>query len=594
MTNQDGLAFEQGVQIFFIQKILADQWKRTKLVGDAGNGDSFFTEWSKIVRKHDGEQGFSCTVNKTTINRYLQENKKEEMDVIPSHNEKLADFVTDTISQFYISILDDHRYSDLLILLSDKELGQLMRIEYSAAIAGVSKQQDSDLLSTDDDVIIKNAIAQELKKESLDLTEEDYGSLTKLDLYGKKISDVTLLKRCKTLKQLNLSGTGISDISILAELTNLTRLWLHENQISDISAIEGLTNLITLSLDNNQISDISSLSHLIKLTTLSLYNNQISDISHLAGLTNLTNLDLRINQIGNISALIELASLKQLQLSNTKIVDIEPLKNLANLIFLDLNNTGFNDLKPIKGLNKLTSLYASSTQIDNIYPIKNLTNLKLLGITNTKVGDLEPIKDLSKLESLFFSNTLVNNLEPVKELKQLKVLSFKDTNVNDLEPLKELSNLEVLKIQNTQINSLEPIKGLNNLKELLLEGCEKITIEQISDLQKALPDCKIPALAIESLLIGTNWLLFFNPNKKPKASKIMHFGENGAISDGQNDNESSWRIHSGFLELLDSDKKVHSRFLYNPDKNRFDHTNDPDTGSIRKHSIRDQYMLTEK
>ena len=387
MTTQDGLAFEQGVQIFFIQKILAEEYGRLELVGDGDIGDRFFAEWSNIVRKHYGEESFSCTVHKTTIYRLMPENKKEELGVTPIHNEEGADSITDPTSadptsQFYSSILEDSGYSDLLILLSDEELGQLMRIEYSTTIAGVSKQQDSDLLSTEGDVIIKNAIAQELKKESLDLTEKDYGFVTKLNLTGKKFSDITLLTRCKNLRQLNLSGTGISnisavkgltnlitlslnnnqinDISPLSQLTNMKVLYLSNNKISNISTLNNMTNLTELWLSNNQISDISSLSHLRNLTTLSLYENQISDISHIAGLANLTKLDLRINQIGDISALSELESLKQLQLSKNQIVDIEPLKNLTNLILLDLNNTEVNDLTPIRGLDKLELLYASS------------------------------------------------------------------------------------------------------------------------------------------------------------------------------------------------------------------------------------------
>ena len=227
--------------------------------------------------------------------------------------------------------------------------------------------------------------------------------------------------------------------------------------------------------------------------------------------------------------------------------------------------------------------------------IGELVNLRLLGITSTKVSDLSPIKKLNHLDALFFSGTPVNTLDPLKDLKKLRVLSFQNTNIDTLEPLKELTDLQTLKIQNTPINSLKPIKELSNLKELLLEGCEKITTEQIDDLQKALPDCKIPAARIKTALIGTQYRLFFNPKKTGLSkTKIMRFGEDGAILKGQNRNESSWQIRNGLLELLDSDNKVHSRFYYNPDKNRFDHTNDPDTGSILKHSIRDQYMLLEK
>lgn len=592
-ANNIGLDFEQGVQIFFIQKVLEQQWNRTELVGDGGNGDDFFTQWSKIVRENkESNDKFPLTVK---VPSDFAKELREDMSLEERTRKRLDKTFLSFAHQAYHDLLQDTDFSGLFQLLDEEDLGQLMQIEYSTTIAGVSKQHDSDLLKTEDAVIIRNAIAKELEKEPQDLKEKDYDSVTELSLYGKKITDIKLLEQCKNLMTLHLSGTGINDISALKGLTNLTQLWLDDNQISNISPLNGLANLTHLWLSNNQISDISPLEKLMGLGLLSLYGNRISNISLLEKLTNLTELSMGGNKITDISPLDRLKKLTQLRLNNNQISDISPLKNLTKLFLLDLNNTKVNDLTPIKGLNKLTLIYASSTQIDNIHAIKKLTNLMRLGITNTKVDDLEPIKDLSNLEALFFSNTQVNNLEPVKGLKKLKVLSFKNTNVNDLEPLKELSNLETLKIQNTQINSLEPIKGLSNLKELLLEGCEKITAEQIDDLQKALPDCIIPAAAIKAALIGTEYRLFFNP-KVPGLSKtkIMLFGKEGAILRGQNNNESSWRIRSGFLELLDSDGQVHSRFYYNPDKNRFDHTNDPDTGSIRKHSIRDQYMLPEK
>ena len=56
--NHNTLTFEQGVQVFFIQKILEKQWGRMELVGDGGSGDGFFTLWSKIVCENDGEPDF--------------------------------------------------------------------------------------------------------------------------------------------------------------------------------------------------------------------------------------------------------------------------------------------------------------------------------------------------------------------------------------------------------------------------------------------------------------------------------------------------------------------------------------------------------
>lgn len=395
------------------------------------------------------------------------------------------------------------------------------------AIAEFAKGQGADILKTDDAAVVNNAIAENLGKEPQDLKEEDYDSVTELSLYGKKISDITLLKQCKNMVRLHLSETRISDISALNGLTKLTALWLDSTLISDISALNGLTNLSHLYLSSTQISDISSLGGLTKLR------------------------------------------------------------------LLDLNKTKVNDLTPIRGLDNLAYLGVSTTQLDNIQAVSELTNLRFLGITNTKVRDLTPIKQLKHLENLFFSDTLVDTLEPLKDLKELRVLSFRNTKIDTLKPLKELTGLQTLKIQNTLINSLEPIKGLGNLKELLIEGCTSITTEQIDELQSALPDCKIPAAAVnESLILDNKWRLFFNP-KVPGLSKtkVMRFDKDGVICDGRNINESSWQLRHGYFEMLDSEGQVHSRFYYNPDDNGFFHTNDPDTGSIRKHSIRDQYMI---
>jgi hypothetical protein len=94
-------------------------------------------------------------------------------------------------------------------------------------------------------------------------------------------------------------------------------------------------------------------------------------------------------------------------------------------------------------------------------------------------------------------------------------------------------------------------------------------------------------------IVNNKWRLFFNPAKGAGASKIMRFDKGGIILEGKNDNESTWRIQNDHLELVDSDGKVHGRFKYDSKNSRFNHTNDPDTGAILKHSIRDQYLVVE-
>ena len=43
-------------------------------------------------------------------------------------------------------------------------------------------------------------------------------------------------------------------------------------------------------------------------------------------------------------------------------------------------------------------------------------------------------------------------------------------------------------------------------------------------------------------------------------------------------NENTWRIRHGLLELIDSKGKVHSRFYFSPEENRFFHTEDRTRG----------------
>jgi hypothetical protein len=86
------------------------------------------------------------------------------------------------------------------------------------------------------------------------------------------------------------------------------------------------------------------------------------------------------------------------------------------------------------------------------------------------------------------------------------------------------------------------------------------------------------------LLLKQQWMLNFNP-RHPNGKKKVTFLENGEIGEGRNHNESKWRMHNEFLELLNDDGKVFSRFKFNSQNNTFFHTNDEDTLSIRDQDL---------
>ena len=288
--NENSLTFEQGVQIFFIQRILAKEYNQLELVGDGGAGDEFFAMWSEIVRKHAGEEGFPRAFPqlKEDFKTYEEVDKNYE-DTYPTMAQKRVPVIPAYVHEGYHNLMFQvHHYKLPVLLLANEDLGGLMQIEYSMAIAEFAKGQNADLLKTNDETIIRNAIATNLGKEPQDLKEKDYELVPELSLYDKKITDIRLLEQCKNLKKLHLSKNGISDVSALKGLTNLMQLWLDDNQINDISALNGLKNLTHLWLSNNQISDISPLEKLASLNVLALYGNQLSNISPLGSLTNLT------------------------------------------------------------------------------------------------------------------------------------------------------------------------------------------------------------------------------------------------------------------------------------------------------------------
>jgi hypothetical protein len=90
---------------------------------------------------------------------------------------------------------------------------------------------------------------------------------------------------------------------------------------------------------------------------------------------------------------------------------------------------------------------------------------------------------------------------------------------------------------------------------------------------------------LSKLLVSNDeWVLNYNP-KNSNAVKMMSFDPDGEVLIGKNDNEASWRVKNGLLEFLNSKGEVFSRFQYDEATNTFNHTNDPDTKSIRSQTL---------
>ena len=212
-------------------------------------------------------------------------------------------------------------------------------------------------------------LERELGIESVDGYTWDGDKVTRLEISGKRISDISPLKQFIGITSLELNQNQISDLSPLKHLTKLRNLYLRDNQISDIYPLSQLTALKGLVLSFNQISDLSPLKHLTKLRNLYLRDNQISDIYPLSQLTALNGLDLSRNQISDLSDLQHLTTLEVLGLGSNQISDLSNLQNLTNLSFIDVSNNRISEIGTLQKLTGLKTIWIDNNNISDISPL---------------------------------------------------------------------------------------------------------------------------------------------------------------------------------------------------------------------------------
>jgi hypothetical protein len=105
--------------------------------------------------------------------------------------------------------------------------------------------------------------------------------------------------------------------------------------------------------------------------------------------------------------------------------------------------------------------------------------------------DLSPLKKLHNLQKIDLLFLQIDNIQPLAGLTNLKKLGLGYTGISHIEPLRRLKNLETLNLDYNPISDLKPLKNLTKLQSLDIRHCDKITKEQVDDLQKSLPNLKI-------------------------------------------------------------------------------------------------------
>jgi Leucine-rich repeat (LRR) protein len=88
-------------------------------------------------------------------------------------------------------------------------------------------------------------------------------SIKRLNLWGQRLTDISILRDCQNLEILSLSYNQIQDITPLKHCTALKELYLIKNNITsmaDLSNLTGAKDLRILCIDENPIcSEVSNL-----------------------------------------------------------------------------------------------------------------------------------------------------------------------------------------------------------------------------------------------------------------------------------------------------------------------------------------------
>jgi len=314
---------------------------------------------------------------------------------------------------------------------------------------------------------------QELVAPNADITNltgiENATNLTRLDLFGNQIMDLSPLSGMSNLEELHVGGCGLTNVSAFQGLTKLKRLALEENQIKDISDLSGLASLRFLKLDGNAISDITPLRGMTGLRELGLDQNHLQDTDDHSA----------------ISVLSNMKDMTDLWFNRNKISDIRALREMADLTTLNIGDNQISDLEPLRGLTKITHLTAYGNQIKNVEPLENLKELTHLNLYNNVLEDVSALADLTNLEVLNLErNITMTDIRALSRLPHLRELNLTGSQTSDISVLKYMPNVRSLFLAENGISDISALFDLTSLTHLNIRGNEVSNIMPLSNLKQ--------------------------------------------------------------------------------------------------------------
>lgn len=270
-TSDGESLFAQGMQTYLVHRIITDRYDKEKFVGTR-IGVKFLQEWSKLVIAQKNNAEIETTAKNAAdwakLNRSTGTNLITHYELV----KKAINLPSIENSQFE-SLLTNPDYQSYWEFLEDKELGNLMQIQYPSEIRLEIKYESVDPSS----LAIQTAIAGALGVPVEELTEKQFSELTSLHLGFYGLEDISLLSSLTSLRYLDLDNNDkVTDIAAIKSLKMLDTLYLGNTSVRNISSIAALKSLISLNLEGTLVDDLSPLYNLNKLKTIWLNGSKVS------------------------------------------------------------------------------------------------------------------------------------------------------------------------------------------------------------------------------------------------------------------------------------------------------------------------------
>lgn len=194
--------------------------------------------------------------------------------------------------------------------------------------------------------------------------------------------------------------------------------------------------------------------------------------------------------LADLQPLRAVTTIDTLSLCGTEVRDLRPLSHLTHLRDLIILESPVEDLRPLAGLYQLEGLGLGNSEVSDLAPLRNLPRLSGLDIRGTNVSDISPLAGITSLQMIFIQNTAVADLTPLAGLRKLQLLNASSSHVSDVRALAGLTELERIWLDDTDVSSIEELRQLPKLKLLSINNT-LVPAEQVSDLRKRLPNCRI-------------------------------------------------------------------------------------------------------